>query len=760
MAKNTIVMIGDGMGWEMARAAAIAQEAAEGNQGNTLSDFYTEGKGEGLSFQELEGYNLATTYGTTIADEEGRFSTGNSALDDSDPQTGASPVRPGFEFDPAFNPGTEPDGGAYVPGTAPTENEDGTSVEAVEATGNLVGYDPERGGPNPWTPGSDPEYIKASYPDSANTATTLYTGVKSYNNAIGVDIFEQSLESIFTTANKEGKSTGLVSSVPIDHATPGAAAANVNRRSKYDDEFPGLDNILQQELRVYQPTVLLGGGHPDSDASAKALPDGVEPVFTYVSESTYEELSNNPNSNIYGYTFRERGANAGETLLETAAEIDPEAGERLLGLYGARGQNGNLPTSSANGDYSTTGLDNFSLFASTSGDEEDQTPEPDTVRPLLPGETDEEFIATEINENPTLTELTSASLDVLEDDTDGFSLMVEGGDIDWAMHDNNLDNLIGTMNDFDNAVQTTIDWIEENGGFEENQLIITADHDHYFTLNENFPELLREKGAEALTAENDPAEAGHFFGSDPTIKYGWGSHTNRPVPVYSQGDGSELLDSFVGQGYQVYGSEVPGIPGLIDQSQIYQTMYAAVTEGAAPLPTPPVPDSEAEVPEEPPFQLASAGSVLEAGTDDIIFGADGNEVLDASVGSGGNRLYGRDGEDVLIGGFNDLLSGDNGDDALFAGNGGNTLTGGEGTDQFWIAYGASPTSANIVTDFQVGTDVIGIAGISGVTEFEDLTLRQSGMDTRIGLPNQPSLDIAVLQGIQANTLDSSSFAFA
>jgi len=85
------------------------------------------------------------------------------------------------------------------------------------------------------------------------------------------------------------------------------------------------------------------------------------------------------------------------------------------------------------------------------------------------------------------------------------------GDIDWAAHDDNLDNLIGT-NDFDKAVQTTIDWIEQNGGFEENQLIVTADHDHYLTLNEDFPKL-PGKGAEALTAENDPAK-GHYWGSD------------------------------------------------------------------------------------------------------------------------------------------------------------------------------------------------------------------------------------------------------
>lgn len=761
MAKNTIIMIGDGMGWEMARAAAIAQEVAEGNPGNTLSDYYTEGKGQGLSFQELEGYHLATTYGTTIANQEGRFSTGNSARLGSDelvtgpvppppdgPATGTSPIRPGFEFDPAFNPGSEPDGGATV--------EEG-------ATGNLVGYDPERGGPLPWVPGNDPEYIKHSYPDSANTATTLYTGVKSYNNAIGVDIFEQPLETILATANQAGKSTGLVSSVPIDHATPGAAAANVNRRGKYDAEFPSLDNILQQELRVYQPTVLLGGGHPLSSVDEAPVTEGVEPDFTYINPETYEELSNNPTSNRYGYTFLEREADAAQTLLQTAAEIDPEAGERLFGLYGARGQNGNLPVSSADGDYSTTGLDMFSLFSSTSGDAEDQTPELDTTRPLAKGETDESFIAREVNENPTLAELTSASLDVLGKDEDGFWLMVEGGDIDWSAHDNNLDNLLGTMNDFDKAVQTTLDWIEQNGGFEENQLIITADHDHYLTLTEDFPELLREKGAEALTLETDPDEAGHYWGSDPDIKFGWGSHTNRPVPVYSEGEGTELLDSFVGQGYEAYGKQVPGIEGLIDQTHVYQTLYAGVTKGAAPVQQPPVPLEVTDATEEPtsPFRFAEAGTpTLVTDTNEVIFGTAGDDLFDAFSSGGGNRVYGRDGNDVLIGGINDLLVGDNGDDALFAGSGGNTLTGGAGADQFWLAYGALPNSANIITDFRAGEDVLGFAGAPGVSGFDDLTLVQSGGDARILTPTLPNLAIAILEGVQVSTLDSGSFAFA
>ena len=557
MAKNVIIMIGDGMGWQMARAASIYKEIQNGKTGANLSDFYTQGKGQGLNFQTLQGYGLATTYGTTIAGSNGVFSTGNSALDGTNPITGESPVRPGFTFDPTFNQGNTPTGGAKV--------SDG-------AVGNLVGYDPTRGGVNPWTPGNDPEYIKYSYPDSANTATTLYTGVKTYNNAVGVDIFENPLETILKTANEVGKSTGLVTSVPIDHATPAAAAANVNRRSKYDADYPALDNILQQQLRVYQPTVLLGGGHPLS-APGDLLPAGVEPNTSneYISQSTYTELSTKPTNNLYDYTFLERGENAAQKLAQTAATIDPEKGDRLFGLYGARGQNGNLPVSSANGDYSTTGLDMFSVFTNQ-GD----NAKVDTTRPLLPGETDASFIAKEVNENPTLKDLTSAALDVLGKDPDGFWLMVEGGDIDWSAHDNNIDNLIGTTLDFDKAVGSTIDWIDNNGGWDENLLIVTADHDHYLTLDGNFPTLVKNQGAEALTNLDTPGEVGHYWGSDPNVKYGWGTHTNRPVPVYYQGAGSEVLNSLVGKGYNAYGSEIPGIAGLNDQTHIYQTMFASI----------------------------------------------------------------------------------------------------------------------------------------------------------------------------------------
>jgi alkaline phosphatase len=572
MPKNTILMVGDGMGWEITRAAAIQKQIRNGKTGDRLGDFYKSGVGTGLNFQQLTGYTLATTYGTTIADSKGVFDTSNSALDNTEPMTGRSPLRAEFVFDPAFNPGTKASGGA-------------TTVSG--AKGNLVGYDPVKGGRTPWTAGTDREYIKHSYPDSANTATALYTGVKSYNNAIGVDIFEKNLDGILAQSARLGKATGLVTSVPIDHATPGAAAAHVNRRNKYDEAYPALDNILQQELRIYQPQVLLGGGHPLS-APKDLLPAGVEPNRdnTYIKPETYQELSTKPTNNRYGYTFLERGKDAAEVLAKTAKTINPDRDGHLIGLYGARGQNGNLPVSSANGDYSTTGLDMFSIHSS-------QGLKQDLKRPLLPGETDASFIARERNENPTLNELTKAALTVLGKDKDGFWLMVEGGDIDWAMHDNSIDNAIGATLDFDQAVGTIVNWIAGHGGWRQNQLIVTADHDHYLTLHDSFPQLLRQQGADTLTAIDNSSAAAHYYGSRPELaqiadpqdsikkiddpesgKYGWGNHSNRPVPVYYQGANTQILANSIGKGYKVYGSEVSGIPGSIDQTMIYRAQSA------------------------------------------------------------------------------------------------------------------------------------------------------------------------------------------
>ncbi|PPS39837.1 endonuclease/exonuclease/phosphatase family protein [Chroococcidiopsis sp. TS-821] len=149
---------------------------------------------------------------------------------------------------------------------------------------------------------------------------------------------------------------------------------------------------------------------------------------------------------------------------------------------------------------------------------------------------------------------------------------------------------------------------------------------------------------------------------------------------------------------------------------------------------------------------------LFARSNDTLLGGIGNDYLNAADGTGNNQLYGGIGNDTLFaGGTHDQLYGQFGNDVLYAGNGGNFLSGGFGNDQFWIALNQLPETANTITDFNLGNNVLGISGVAEINSFDDLTITQSGANTVIRALNQ---DIAVLTGVQANTLNSNRFVFA
>ncbi|MBD2204632.1 alkaline phosphatase D family protein [Calothrix sp. FACHB-1219] len=142
------------------------------------------------------------------------------------------------------------------------------------------------------------------------------------------------------------------------------------------------------------------------------------------------------------------------------------------------------------------------------------------------------------------------------------------------------------------------------------------------------------------------------------------------------------------------------------------------------------------------------------GSHQFLFGGSGNDILTSNGNN--NRLNGGSDDDTLFANTNDTLLGGNGDDILFAGQGGgNRLTGGAGSDQFWIANASIPISKNIVTDFTPGIDIIGIGGL-GLTQFNDLNLIQQGSDTLVKIGNS---ELASLRGITANTLTASNFTF-
>ncbi len=111
---------------------------------------------------------------------------------------------------------------------------------------------------------------------------------------------------------------------------------------------------------------------------------------------------------------------------------------------------------------------------------------------------------------PHLSQMTTTALDILDNDPDGFFLMVEAGRIDHAGHENNLARNIGETIEFSNTVQSVLDWA---AGRSDTLVIVTADH---------------ETGGLNILADNGP-------GNLPTVSWSSTGHTAANVPVYAWG---------------------------------------------------------------------------------------------------------------------------------------------------------------------------------------------------------------------------------
>ena len=75
---------------------------------------------------------------------------------------------------------------------------------------------------------------------------------------------------------------------------------------------------------------------------------------------------------------------------------------------------------------------------------------------------------------PSLADMTRHALGVLERDPDGFFLMVEGSQIDWAAHANSVAGVMSEMEDFIAAVGVALEFAAARG---DTLVIVTADHE-------------------------------------------------------------------------------------------------------------------------------------------------------------------------------------------------------------------------------------------------------------------------------------------
>ena len=157
----------------------------------------------------------------------------------------------------------------------------------------------------------------------------------------------------------------------------------------------------------------------------------------------------------------------------------------------------------------------------------------------------------------------------------------------------------------------------------------------------------------------------------------------------------------------------------------------------------------------PVFGTVDADTLEVEGSKNIVFAGEDDDVIDASLAEGNNRIYGNSGDDTFILGAGDRAVGGDGDDRFFAQAGsGNTITGGKGADEFWIAVAEIPDAANTITDFMAGEDVLGIAGLGA--DFGQLEISNQQGSAAIALNGN---DLAYLDGIEASSLTAADFAF-
>ncbi len=342
----------------------------------------------------------------------------------------------------------------------------------------------------------DFEYVKKGWTDSAPAATTLASGVKTYNGAVGVDVNFQPVETIAERAKKLGKAAGLVTSVPLCHATPAGFAAHNKQRSNYGE-------IAREMLIDSRLDVLMGCGNPGYNHDGKPLTVPVN--YSYVGgKAAWDSL-------LAGATVFSEPAPSGNRIVR---DIDGDSLPDPWFLIQERD-------------------DFLRLAAGQSHKRVLGVPKvPATLQQMRQGAADSLPFSVPFNPSvPVLAEMSMAALQVLSGNGNGFFLMIEGGAVDWANHDRHAGRMIEEQHDFNLAVDTVVNWIEANGGWDLNLLIITSDHECGYLSG---PE----------PGNNDPRSnpvRNMGKGFLPLLRYNSDTHTNMLVPLYAKGCGAGMF---------------------------------------------------------------------------------------------------------------------------------------------------------------------------------------------------------------------------
>ncbi|XP_063225041.1 alkaline phosphatase 4-like [Bacillus rossius redtenbacheri] len=389
--------------------------------------------------------------------------------------------------------------------------------------------------------------VDRQVPDSAATATALFSGVKVNYYTLGLDATAtrdrcdaradaaRRLDTLASWAQEAGRHVGLVTTTRLTHATPAALYAHANSRDwECDGAVPAdqrscakdVARQLVEELPGRNLRVVLGGG-------ARQLGD------SEAGDDAVDGCRRRDGRNLAEEWLRLGGGR--RRLVRTAQELetlDVSRADYLLGVFA-----------------------------------------PDH----LP------YGAERSPQHPSLVNMTAAAIAVLERHAPGFVLVVEAGRIDHAHHDNFARLALQEAVELDQAVAAALELTDPD----ETLVVVTADHSHAFTVNGYPP-----RGADVLgfanETEGEPYE---------TLSYanGKGYHTHhhangslrraaeldRAAPRYRHFAGRPLdVETHGGEDVPVYarGPHAHVLAGVYEQSYVAHALgYAACLGPSAEL---------------------------------------------------------------------------------------------------------------------------------------------------------------------------------
>ncbi len=376
-------------------------------------------------------------------------------------------------------------------------------------------------GYNPAIAWKDTAYLKRDFTESAAAATALATGVKTYNNSIGMSVEHDTLVNLVQWAKAMGKSAGVVTTVGFSHATPAGFVAHNATRTNYAQ-------IAAEMLFDSRCDVIMGCGDPMYDNDGKRL-TGKWSKTKYVVDSVFWLKFLAGSGKMVSYDVK--GEKKTVKDVDGDRIPDPWTIVRGLGDFQAL-QKGKTPKR-------VLGVPE--IYETLQQSRTERNNESDNSLPYTTP-----FVSTV----PTLREMVNGALNVLDNNPKGFFVMIEGGATDWASHSNQKGRLIEEMVDFYDAINQVVAWVEKNSNWNETLLIVTGDHETGLLWGEHPFVPLTDQGK----------------GNLPVMNYYSGNHTNSLIPFYAKGSGSEL--------YRNYADEYDSIRGpFIQNTEIAQLIH-------------------------------------------------------------------------------------------------------------------------------------------------------------------------------------------